>query len=315
MTDTPHRNGLAFGLIMASVAAMAFADAVVKSLAGDITLWQIFATRSLIAMAILIVMARVAGARLAPRAIGWTMLRGGLLAMTWLCYYASLPLLSLSPASVAMYIGPVLIVLFASVFLGDRIGKAQWAAVLIGFLGVVLISRPGTDAFSWAILLPMLGAASYATAMLLTGQKCSHEHPLTLSLGMAVSLLAVGLIGAGVLALLDLAPGTRAVYPFLLNPWVTMTPWDWAVIAFLGLLIALYGAGVAKAYQIGKASVVATFDYGYLVSAALWGYVFFAETPDAFSILGMILITAAGLLVLKPRRHDDPAREGPNQAR
>lgn len=302
MIKTPSRNGLAIALILASVWAMAFADAVVKFLAADITLWQIFTTRSLIAAVILFAMARYAGARLAPRALGWTALRSALLVMTWLCYYASLPLLSLSTASVAMYLAPILIVLFAGVFLGDRIGKTQWIAVLIGFLGVFIISRPGTDAFNWAILMPMLGAASYATAMVLTSRKCGAEHPLTLSLGIAVLMLITGLIGTGALALLDLAPETRSVFPFLLNPWITLSFWDWATIAFLALLIALYGAGVAKAYQIGAASVVATFDYGYLVSAALWGYVFFAETPDAFSILGMMLITAAGILVLKPAR-------------
>ena len=69
---------------------------------------------------------------------------------------------------------------------------------------------------------------------------------------------------------------------------------------FLGALSAAYFAGVARAYQIAPPSTIATFDYSYLVSAALWGFVFFGERPDLFTIAGMLSITAAGLLVATP---------------
>jgi drug/metabolite transporter (DMT)-like permease len=77
---------------------------------------------------------------------------------------------------------------------------------------------------------------------------------------------------------------------------------EWGVIALLGVLSAAYFAGVARAYQVAAPSIVATFDYAYLVSAALWGFLFFAETPDLLTICGMVLITAAGLLVASGRR-------------
>jgi drug/metabolite transporter (DMT)-like permease len=73
-------------------------------------------------------------------------------------------------------------------------------------------------------------------------------------------------------------------------------------MALIGALSAIYFLGVARAYQIAAPSVIATFDYAYLVSAAVWGFVFFAETPDLLTIGGMILITAAGLLVAAGRR-------------
>jgi drug/metabolite transporter (DMT)-like permease len=83
----------------------------------------------------------------------------------------------------------------------------------------------------------------------------------------------------------------------------------WSLMALLGVLSAGYMVGVARAYQIASPSVIATFDYAYLVSAALWGLVFFAEKPDLLTMGGMILITLAGLLVAVRARRQAPAEE------
>ncbi len=75
-------------------------------------------------------------------------------------------------------------------------------------------------------------------------------------------------------------------------------------MALLGLLATIYFTGVAKAYQVASPSIIAVFDYAYLISAAIWGFTFFAETPDMLTIAGMALITIAGLMVTiktKPR--------------
>ena len=75
---------------------------------------------------------------------------------------------------------------------------------------------------------------------------------------------------------------------------------EWGLMALLGALSAGYFVGVARAYQIAAPSIIATFDYAYLVSAALWGFLLFSETPDHLTVGGMILITMAGLLVAAP---------------
>jgi drug/metabolite transporter (DMT)-like permease len=83
---------------------------------------------------------------------------------------------------------------------------------------------------------------------------------------------------------------------------------EWGVVSLLGVLIAVYSAGVAKAYQSAAPSIVGTFDNAYLVFAALWGFVLFAETPDTATVSGMILIAVAGILVA---RSPVPARINP----
>lgn len=297
--NSPDRTAQGIVLIILSVLAMAFADAVVKLMSGDLTVWQVFAIRSAVALPILLLLTGVTGAGLRVRAPGWVILRSLLLVLTWLAFYAALPVLDLSVAAVAVYSNPVITTLMAAMLAGDRVTERQWVGVGLGFLGVIAILRPGTEAFAPATLLPLLAALFYSTAMVLTRVKCQDEPPMALGLAVHAAFLIAG--GLAIFALAAIAPGADLISanPFLLRGWAGMTGADWAAMALLGVLSAGYFVGVARAYQIAAAPVIATFDYFYLVSAAIWGFLFFAESPDLFTWLGMALITGAGLLVAK----------------
>lgn len=293
----PDRIAQGIGIILASVVTMAFADAVVKLVSADLTLWQVFAARSLFAVPCLLALAYAKGVSLRLLSAKWVFVRSGLLVLTWLAFYASLPVLDLSMAAVAVYTNPILTALLSAVLLGERVSVRQWLGVLTGFLGVAVILKPGSDAFSWMVLLPLLGAVFYSLAMVLTRSKCQNEGAVSLALGLHGAFIVTGLAATGVLALAGLGAGEKEAYPFLLGDWAAMGSQEWALMALLGVLSAAFFLGVARAYQIAPPQVIAVFDYGYLVSAALWGFLFFSEEPDRLTILGMILITAAGLLV------------------
>ena len=293
----PDRIALGIGMILASVLTMAFADAVVKLVSADLTVWQVFVARSLVAIPIILLLLFRAGLGLGWRAPAWTLLRSALLVLTWLAFYASLPVLSLSVAAVAVYTNPIMTALLSAAMIGEPVSGRQWGGVLLGFLGVIAILKPGTDAFSWFTLLPLLAAACYALAMVLTRSKCQDEAPLALALAVHGSFVVTGLIATGLLMLIGLSTEAKEAYPFLLGDWAPMGLSAWGLMTLLGVLSAAYFVGVAIAYQVAPPSIIATFDYAYLVSAALWGFVFFAERPDLLTICGMILITIAGLLV------------------
>ena len=302
MTQAPDRTALGIGLILASVTAMAFADAVVKYVSADLTLWQVFVARSLFAIPCLVVLARLRRTPLAVRHGGWVLVRSLLLVLTWLAFYASLPVLKLSVAAVAVYTNPILTALLTALVLRERVLPRQWLGVLIGFGGIAAILKPGADDFSWFVLLPLLAALLYSSAMVLTRAKCRDEEATTLALGLHGAFIAAGLIAIGILAAAAVAPADQAAYPFLLGDWRPMDLRAWGTMAFLGVLSAFFFLGVARAYQIAPPQIIGTFDYGYLVSAALWGLVFFAEVPDRWTMAGMVLITVAGLLVAAPSR-------------
>jgi drug/metabolite transporter (DMT)-like permease len=293
----PDQTALGIGIILASVLTMAFADAVVKLVSADLTVWQVFVARSVVAIPCLFAILVMMGVRFSLLSPRWALIRSALLVLTWLAFYASLPVLSLSVAAVAVYTNPIITALLSAVVIGERVTGRQWAGVLLGFLGVVAILKPGTEAFSWFTILPLMAAAFYSLAMVLTRSKCQGEQPLVLGLALHGVFLVTGIVAVAILAVIGLEAERTSAFPFLFNGWTAMGLREWGLMALLGVLSAAYFVGVARAYQIAPPSVIGTFDYAYLVSAAVWGFIFFAETPDIFTICGMVLITAAGLLV------------------
>ncbi len=298
-----EREGAAIGIaaILATTSLMALGDALVKRIGTDIGVWQIYVLRSLIALPLTLALIALTARRLEtiPKHPGWILLRSAALMAMWVAFYAALPVLSLPVIAAAYYTGPLFITALASPLSGEPVGPRGWAAVLIGFLGVLVILGPGTDAFNWAALLPVLAAFFYALAAIITRTKCRGESPLVLSLALNLSFLVVGIVMSAALALSAGAPETMSIPRFLARPWAATELSQWLVIAGLAGLAVAIGAGVAKAYQSGPPQVIAAFDYAYLVFACLWSWAFFSVAPEPMTILGMVLIAGAGLLSLR----------------
>jgi drug/metabolite transporter (DMT)-like permease len=308
----PDHVAVGVATIVATVFAMSVADAIVKYASADFPLWQIYVLRSLLAIPLLILLLRRGRTRLWPKAAPWAYLRSLLLALMYIAIYAAAPVLSLSVIAAALYTGPLFIALFSALLIGEPLGPRRWAAILIGFIGVMTILRPGTDGFSYAMLIPVLAALLYALAAIITRTKCAEEAPLALALALNIALLAVGASASAVILLWRPSAAQAALYPFLLGYWIAMGPREWAVILVLALLITVIGAGLAKAYQSAPPAIIATFDYSYLLFAIFWSFLVFDQPPDAATVAGMVLIAAAGILVLggpAPQAPSSQARE------
>lgn len=295
MNESKDNIALGVTVIVATVFTMAFTDAVIKYASADFPLWQIFVVRSLVAVPALIVIALCVRADIRPRALPWSIARALLLAFMYVAIYAAIPLLSLSVIAASLYTGPIFVALLSAFVIGEPVGARGWFAVALGFAGVLVILRPHTDAFSFYMLIPVIAGLCYALAAVITRAKCPHEKPLALAVMLNLCILVLGLLATGIVALLPAEVG--AVYPFLLGEWIAMGAREWRLMALLAALIVIIGVGLAKAYQSAPPSIIATFDYTYLLFAALWGFVFFAERPDIPTVAGMLMIASAGWLV------------------
>ena len=282
---------LAVGAILVTVFALSLGDALIKQVSAGFVLWQIFVVRSLLAVPVLLLVILVfaKNASLIPIQLGWTSVRSLMLVFMWIAYYVSLPHLQLSVAAAAYYTLPLFITLFSAVFVGERISKLGWLAVVIGFLGVLLILRPKAEEFNAYALLPLVSAMLYALAMILTRTKCQTEHPLTLSLVLNIYFVLTGVIAAVMISVF-VGPDRNG---FLLAPWTPMEAEQWTAMCLLAAAILIGSIGAAIAYQKGPSSMVGTFDFAYVGFAVLWGLGFFAEVPDIFSIAGMLMIVAS----------------------
>ena len=292
---------LAISAILFTVFALALGDALIKRFSTDFTLWQVFVLRSVLALPVLTVFIklRYKGTSLIPQFVTWTALRSLMLTIMWVAYYTALPHMALSVAAAAYYTLPIFITLFASLFIGEKIGTRSWVAVFLGFCGVLLILRPQADDFNAYALLPVVSAILYALAMIITRTKCKNEHVLVLSLALNVSMIIVGGVAALLIWLWNPADATVLGNPFLLDQWSAMGQDDWLVMGFLAVAIIVGSVGAAIAYQSGPSSVVGTFDFAYVAFAACWGYLLFAEVPDAITITGMALVVIAGVLAVR----------------
>lgn len=295
--------------IIPAVFAMALTDAIIKQWSAGISLWQIWVLRSVLVLPVLFLMAR---GRVRVAGAGWIALRSLALILMYLSMYPALPLLDMALAGAAFYTAPLFIVGLSALVLGQRVTVTQWIATLIGFAGLLLVVRPFGLAFTPVIVLPVAAAFFYACAAVITRARCLATDPVAIGFWLNVAFLGFG--GAAALMLQSGLVAAPVDFPFLFATWQPMAAKDWGMIALLALLMLGVAIGVAKAYQSPQPAVIAALEYCYMIFAIFWGYVFFGETPDGWTIGGMVLIAAGGGAVLMIRA-DTAARKEANTAR
>ncbi|MEM7076477.1 MAG: DMT family transporter [Pseudomonadota bacterium] len=298
----PHDILLGVSMILATAFAISVQDVVFKLFSSQMTLWQIFTLRGCLAVPALGAIAWVMHRR-ADRlrsAFGlWSVLRAVFITGTFLAFYAALPFLSLSVVGAANYTAPIFVALLSACVIREPVGLLGWIGVIVGFAGVLVLLQPGSDAFSYWALLPVIGAVCYALAHIITRVKCQDVPVAGLSLAQNTVMLAAGL-GVSLILVVAQPDGELAqAYPYIFGGWSAVGLSDMLIILILaGFAIAL-GMMLAGAYKVAPPSIVATFEYSYLVFVAVWDILLFGFVPNLATTGGMILIVVAGLLVLR----------------
>jgi len=219
----------------------------------------------------------------------------------WVTYYASLPHISLSVAAASYYTLPLFITIFAAFFLGDTIGKVGWIAIVLGFVGVLMVLQPKFDDFNWYALLPVLSAILYALSIILTRSRCQSENIFVLALWLNLAMLFTGVLVSLIMVLIGQSSPLVESQEFLIGPWSEMSIKEWGVIGVLSIAILIGSTGTAYAYQNGKPATIATFDFAYVGFAVLWSVVIFQEIPSALGAAGILLIVFAGILAVRAK--------------
>ncbi|SLN37640.1 EamA-like transporter family protein [Roseovarius albus] len=299
-TSQPRADNipLAVTAIVLAVLALPLGDALIKGANTGFAISQIFILRSALVVPVFvaIIMMRNPKALRLPKRLGWATLRGFFMTIMWVFYYLSLPHLELSAAAAAYYTCPIFITLFSAMLLGNKIKAVGWIAVIVGFLGVLLILRPKADDFNWYALFPIVSAVLYALAMIATRAKMRDEHPLILAMSLHVSFI---ITGAAIMALGVVWPSDATQGSSLFASWGVMGTTQWGVMAILGVALLIGSIGAVVGYQNGPPSLVGTFDFAYVGFAVMWGILLLGETPDPVSIVGMLMITGAGIMAMR----------------
>ena len=300
----------ALGLILIYAALIGWADNFVRIIAAEAGLWQFHATRSLLAIGLLCVVAQVTRRALRPRNLRAVVGRSAIHGVALLIYFGALAFLPVAIVAAGLFTAPIFVLLINRVAYGVPIGPVQAVAVLMGFAGVVLVLGPAAlEGASFAALLPVVAGALYAMGNIATREWCAGETAETLLAGFFVALGIFGVIGLVALALWPQAAPVGAA-GFVMRGWVAPSPTFLFWVA-VQAVVSVVGVGMMiRAYQIASASRVAVFEYAILPAAAVWGWIIWDEALTLPAIAGMALIAAAGAMIaLMPGQASMAARQ------
>ena len=303
MAVTQNRTLMAAGAILIYALLIAYADNYVRVIAAEGGLWQFHATRSVIAIALIAVLAKVAGRRLRPVSWRAVVARSAIHGIAMLIYFGCLAFLPVAQVAAGLFTAPIFVLLISRFVYGHPVGPIRIAAVALGFVGVVMVLGPtAMQGAKLAALLPVFAGALYAMGNVATREWCPQESAQTLLTGFFAALGLFGMIGLAVLAVLHGPVELSGAVPdgadgFIQRGWVQPSG-TFLVWVTVQAVISVVGVGLMiKAYQIAEASRVSVFEYIILPASALWGWLLWSEVPSLQAVLGMALITAAGAMI------------------
>jgi drug/metabolite transporter (DMT)-like permease len=300
------RNQSLTGIISLVVGVFIFSiqDAILKAMSGDHAVTLAIVLRSIVGLPILLAMVAYANGLGALRTRNWKLLiaRGLILITSYTSYYMAFPALPLAEAVALFFTSPIFVTLLASIMLREKVTPQAWAAVIAGFIGVIIILRPGSGLFEPAALLSLFSAASYAFSMVLA-RKYGADEPTTV---MAFYVNAVYLVVAAMIAAIFGAAGFTAFgHPsldFLVRPWAMPDATDLFLMGVCGVIAAVAMSLLTHAYRLANANLVTVFEYTGMLWVPLWGFLLFSEVPRMTTVIGTVIIIAAGFFAVRNAR-------------
>lgn len=309
------RNLAGIAYVVAGLLAFSLQDVIIKLLSGSYAIHQIVLIRSLVALPILLVLAGVQGGWRAfiGKRPGLLTIRGLLLYTAYTCYYLAVAAMPIADALAITFMSPLIVTALAKPLLGIEVDAGRWLAICTGFLGTLVMLRPGFGIFEPAALFAVGSATCYALSSIMTRRLGASVSSATMSLHsmlvyILVSSLTGLLIGDG-----HLAASTHPSLAFLLRAWDWPTPHDWTLILTTGLVATFGMLCLAQAYRLGDPPIVAPFEYTGMIWALTSGYLIWSRVPDAISIAGIAIIIAAGLYLASLERLRRPGSRGGGQ--
>jgi len=284
--DRARHNRIGIAWMVLGMSAFIGNDAIMKAVGERLPAAQMIVVRGVMAIAVILLVAARMGAlgRIRDVARGWVLLRASCEGLGTVLYLAALFHLPLANITAINLSSPLFIVVLAKVFLHERVDRARWLAIALGFAGVLLVVQPRADGFSIYAWVCLLATVIYAVRDLLT-RKISAATPSIL----------VTLATAGVVWLM-------AGLVMAFQGWTPMQGRDLGWLALASLLLSTGYYSVIAAMRHGEMAVIAPFRYVGLLWAVLLGYIVWGTLPNAMGWCGIALLIGAGLHMIRQQR-------------
>ena len=204
--------------------------------------------------------------------------RGLILLSANICFFYAISVISLAKALTLAFIAPLIVTAFSPILLGEKVGFRRWTAVAVGFIGSLIVIRPGFLEFNLASMAALATGFFYGFYLIITRKLSTSDNPL-------LTLLITGMVGALLVSL---------IIPFY---WVKPTLNQWSLMAGIGVFACIGHLFLILSLKYADASKLAPLGYTEIIPNVIIGYYFFNELPDNWTYLGLFIIVLSGLYI------------------
>jgi len=214
--------------------------------------------------------------------------RGVLVVCSSLLFVFAVRYVALADAVAASFVAPFFVIVLGAILLKEKVGMRRWCAVVVGFIGALIIVRPGMGAIHPAVLLVVMAAALFATRQVIGRLLADTDKTITT---ITYTALTASLVISFALPFFWKMPDTK---------------WQWFVLIAMAMVAGIAEICVIKALEVANAAVTAPIHYTIIIWATVYGYLVFNELPDYWTLLGTAIIVAAGIYALKRSKQSMP---------
>ena len=280
-SHTPAVPALAILMILVTGGLLAGMDATAKYLTFEISvltvLWGRYFFHTLITFSVYSVKRRGFNF-LRARSPKLQLVRAGALFGATSFMYVAITKMPLGDAATIQFLAPVLVTVISGIFLGEHVGPRRIVAVVLAFIGVMLVARPGSGVLGWWALLPLITAVMLAIYMVMTRLIRTRDDP-------AATTFYSTAVGAVILSIA------------VAFQWQDLSAFQWMLMVTMGGAGAIGHYLLVKAFHSAEASMLAPFTYSQVIGAIAWGYIVFGDIPSTWSTAGATLIIGSGIYV------------------
>ena len=297
METNQNTKGIFF--IMTGMAFFSIQDSLIKYIYEDVALFELYFGRTLIQSIILLSFVLLTKKTIVLKTHYpiLTLVRVVCFFFGFSFFYISLTFMTLAMTSALFFSCPFFMSMFAKFFLKEKIGIRRWSAILIGFIGVLIVLNPTLEEFNFFKLAPVACALCYATSMTITKYTSDKDSIYT-----QMTWLYIFAIFASIIIFLVSGNGkfnnfSDSTMQFIFREWFTNPAGAWPYVLIMGIVASISFFCVFSAYSIASPSIVSLFEYSYIVWAMLAGYILFETVPVPRTFVGAAIIIGAGFYI------------------
>ncbi len=285
-----------------------------KGVSDGYAVHQLLVARAMVAVPLIFFWIRMSGEfqALKSQPAVKMVLRGIFLLVAFMFFYLSIVAMPLATATALFFTSPFFISILSVPILGESLGIRRIGGIILGFIGVIIVLNPRGEDFGIHSLLPVFSAFSYSCAQIMIRTMELDAKATVMAFYSNFVYFVAGVLMAIALSFVNMESENPSIQ-FLFRSWAMPNIQDALLIMGSGFATAWASVLSSQAYQLSEASKIATMEYSPIIWVVILGYLFLSEVPDMQTILGVAVIMAAGLYVIKREgiRTDKPlARAG-----